>query len=1510
MVARQIRERRHSPVLPRLSKEQSGSLARHCSPAPPCSSRISTLGLTLLSVFSTSRGVPIFSTTLSLILNSPTTSGNTLIVAVTDYYAASDPDNTISDNKGNTWTIAANYTNGARVKVYYAKNIIGGANHQITIATPTFAYFLASAVDTGLGNSSSMIDAVVTNRTSSSSYTSGSVTTTSANELLFGVHHVYSPSGSFSPASLWLTVATNTDSSAHSHQVQDRMVSAVGSYASTGSMSAALDTQSVMVAFKATVATSDSSPPTVPVNLAAAAASATQINLTWTASTDNIGVAGYQVERCANTGCSNFALIGPASGPSYSDTNLSGNTTYFYRVRAYDAVDNHSGYAGPVSATTQSPDVAPPTTSGSLTATPISPSRIDLSWPAGTDNVGVVGYRIERCQGTGCSTFAQVATSTPAAYSDVGLTANTRYSYRVRAYDAAGNLSGYSPTASANTPPLPVTINSFTATPASVSIGQSSTLTWSTSNATSVTLDQGIGPVSGTSRSVSPTATTTYTLTASNGTDTVTAMVTVTVLNSPPTISSFTATPTTLTAGQGATLNWATTGATTVSIAPGVGAVGASGTASVSPSGTTTYILTATNGAGSVTAGVTVTVNPDVAAPSSPGNLAVTATSASTVSLSWSASTDNVGVVGYRIERCADTGCGNFAEIATSTVTGYTDTGLSANTRYTYRVRAYDAAANQSRTATVLTNTTGNGAAVTRVQHKSGSAFYQISMPLTLNSPTTSGNTLIVAVSDYYATVDPDSTISDNKGNSWHVAVNYSDAARVKVYYAQNITGGSNHQITIATSASAYFIATAVEYAGLDNSSGAVNAVRTNRTSAPAYTSDVAVTTAANALLFGVHHVYSPSATFTPDNPWVTIETRNDIYAHSHQVQDRVVSAVGSYASSGTMSAALDTQSVPVAFKVAATAGDGTPPGTRTGLNAVAVSTSRVDLSWTASVDNVEVVGYEVERCSGVGCQQFALIGNASGASYSDASLTTAVTYSYRVRAFDALSNFSPYSSAAVATTQSPPQPPVINDFRASPVTLSSGQSSVLSWSVSNVLSVTLNQGIGAVTGTSTTVAPVRTTTYTLTATNNGGSSSSSVTVMVGNVGTGEGTWTAVCSDTEICSGRENYPDHKAYNYVMPYATSRGTLLFYAGYNNPDTLYSNSMWEYNVATNRFNRLSWSGSTTYSCPGYNGGGPEPFPPHWDGHYMSFLQYDEGRNRTLLTGLLCVGELMPNTWTMDMSTMLWTELRNGGQSLHPPGNFLEAAFVYDSVDDLYIGYGVNNLLFYFDPTTNTWTDQSDSQVGDIPLPSPSGGLGKLIYNTADQHVYFFGGQTTANAAGLQNELHKFEPTTFRWTRLNPVGGIKPPKDGSVLYPWMVYDSIRNRLIHYIDVGNIWQYSFASNRWSELATAGGLTIPYTPSNGKLYVSGLAGYDPVHDTMVIMKASVAGHSYSGPPDVWELSFAPSADTSVPTAPTNLTATATGATAIGLGWTASTDNLGVTGYQVERCQGTGCSNT
>ena len=95
---------------------------------------------------------------------------------------------------------------------------------------------------------------------------------------------------------------------------------------------------------------------------------------------------------------------------------------------------------------TAATDVTPPTTPTTLTATSPTVSTIALNWSASTDSggSGLAGYKVERCAGSGCSNFAQIATPTANSFGDTGLTASTIYSYRVRAHDNAGNLSGYS----------------------------------------------------------------------------------------------------------------------------------------------------------------------------------------------------------------------------------------------------------------------------------------------------------------------------------------------------------------------------------------------------------------------------------------------------------------------------------------------------------------------------------------------------------------------------------------------------------------------------------------------------------------------------------------------------------------------------------------------------------------------------------------------------------------------------------------------------------------------------------------------------------------------------------------------------------------------------------------------------------------------------------------------------------------------------------------------------------
>jgi hypothetical protein len=189
-------------------------------------------------------------------------------------------------------------------------------------------------------------------------------------------------------------------------------------------------------------------PPAVPANLTAAGVSSSQISLAWTDNSNN--ETGFKIERCLGATCSNFAQIATvgANVASYSDTGLSASTSYSYRVRASNSAGD-SDYSNTTSATTQAASSLPAAPSG-LTAT-ASATQINLTW---TDNsTNETGFSIERCKGTTCTNFAQIASVSMnvTTFSNTGLSKRTTYRYRVRAYNAAGN-SAYSNIALATTP--------------------------------------------------------------------------------------------------------------------------------------------------------------------------------------------------------------------------------------------------------------------------------------------------------------------------------------------------------------------------------------------------------------------------------------------------------------------------------------------------------------------------------------------------------------------------------------------------------------------------------------------------------------------------------------------------------------------------------------------------------------------------------------------------------------------------------------------------------------------------------------------------------------------------------------------------------------------------------------------------------------------------------------------------------------------------------------------------
>jgi chitodextrinase len=175
--------------------------------------------------------------------------------------------------------------------------------------------------------------------------------------------------------------------------------------------------------------------PSVPQNLVATPVSDDQIDLTWSASTDNLGVTGYNIYR-------DDVLVDTSPTNAYSDTGLAIGTEYEYEVSAFDAAANESARSDPDTATI--PDTTAPSVPQNLVATAVSSSQIDLTWDTSIDNVAVTGYNVYRDN-------VLVDTTPTNSYSDTGLAPGTEHDYEVSAFDAASNESARSTPDSATT---------------------------------------------------------------------------------------------------------------------------------------------------------------------------------------------------------------------------------------------------------------------------------------------------------------------------------------------------------------------------------------------------------------------------------------------------------------------------------------------------------------------------------------------------------------------------------------------------------------------------------------------------------------------------------------------------------------------------------------------------------------------------------------------------------------------------------------------------------------------------------------------------------------------------------------------------------------------------------------------------------------------------------------------------------------------------------------------------
>lgn len=628
---------------------------------------------------------------------------------------------------------------------------------------------------------------------------------------------VASLSTSAAPSTLTLTATTGTI--------------VPGSYTSTVAVASSSATNSPrLIDVTFTIGTNvPTTPPSAPTGLTAAAVSSSQINLAWTDNSTN--EAGFSVERCDGTTCTNFVellTVGP-NAASYQDINLSASTGFRYRVRAFNGV-GYSAYTGSASATTQAPAVVLPAAPTSLGASVVSSTQINLAWTDNSNNE--TGFRIEGCVGTGCTTFSEfaVVAANVSSHQVITLAASTDYNFRVRAYNDAGN-SAYTNSASGLTlmdpPPAPTALlaTAFSSTQINLAWTDNSTNesgfridrcagTTCTNFAEIAVVGANITTYQNTA--LPPSTTYNYRVRAYNpgGTSGFTNSATATT----PATPTVPAAPTALSATAYSTtqidLAWtdnATTetgfkiercAGTTCTNFVEVATVGPNVTsyANIALTASTAYNYrvraynetgnsTYSNSANATT--LAVTVNP----PAAPTSLTTTAASSSQINLTW---VDNAtDETGFSIERCVGLSCSNFAEITTvgANVTTYQNTGLVAETGYNYRVRAYNTGGSSAYSNTQATTTLGTAPAAPTVLSATAVSSSQINLSWTDNAANELGFLIercagagCVNFVEFASTTTNVTTYQNTTGLAASTAYTY----RVRAWNATGTSGYSN----------------------------------------------------------------------------------------------------------------------------------------------------------------------------------------------------------------------------------------------------------------------------------------------------------------------------------------------------------------------------------------------------------------------------------------------------------------------------------------------------------------------------------------------------------------------------------------------------------------------------------------------------------------------------------------------------------------------------------------------
>jgi chitodextrinase len=478
----------------------------------------------------------------------------------------------------------------------------------------------------------------------------------------------------------------------------------------------------------------DEEAPGVPQNLRSPAQTETSISLAWDASTDNVGVTGYRVYGPGGTT--------DVTGTSHVETGLVATTSYDFQVSALDAAGNESARTPVLTVATAVPDTQPPDPPGNLRSPAQTGSTIDLLWDAATDDRGVTGYRV---YGPGGATNV-----TGTSHTETNLAPSTLYSFQVSAFDAAGNESDPTPA---------LQVSTGAAEPVALSLRISSggddaeeRLSSGAVNLTSSDLELGFERTreqavglrfTGVDIPKGATIVSASVLFTADEVKTGAASVSIrgeAADNAAPF------------SGSGNISGRQTTSNVVGWNPPDWTAVGDAGPAQRTPDlaaliqeivgrqgwAAGNALAFVIRGSGTRTAesynGVAAAApllelvyldEPDLEGPTTPQNLRSPAQTSVSIDLAWDASSDNVGVTGYRVY-----GPGGTTDV---TGTSHVETGLAADTAYAFQVAALDAAGNESSPSPVLNVST------------TAPDTQSPSQPQNLRSPDQSGTTIDLA---------------------------------------------------------------------------------------------------------------------------------------------------------------------------------------------------------------------------------------------------------------------------------------------------------------------------------------------------------------------------------------------------------------------------------------------------------------------------------------------------------------------------------------------------------------------------------------------------------------------------------------------------------------------------------------------------------------------------------------------------------------------------------------------